>query len=348
MKRLICLTLLALMMVSLCACGDPAEDTSKKTPVIQEKHDANGNILMEPLYMGWNLWYYNEYTYSEDQKLLKVTRYTDQGSYLDEERYSYGADGVLEKIEIYWENFDFNIELWQEKLYDETGLLQKIQNYEDGSICDYYLFEYDDESRCIKEIHYDILWNNGEYPESYVTYAYDDAGNCIRKEELNQHEQLLFYWTYVYDAKGNVTVERRIQPVEDEEFVSVTEYTYHDNGRVKDKISEGHGTRMEEIWDASGALSSEKHYTLTASGEWFLSWKAEYSGEQKISYRYLTDGRYTTESAKGNASVATWVEHAWYNPDGTLFCTNHDGTFYDPSGNKLTTPPDISAWEEQT
>ena len=348
MKRLLCLLLMMLMVFSLSACGDSEEQTAKTTPVIEEKYDENGNILMEPLYMGFNLWYYNSYTYGEDQKLLNVTRYTNEGVYLEEERYIYRADGTLEKVECYWENINFEIELWQEKLYNDNGVLYKILNYENGKMCDYYDFVYDDEHRCVKEIHYDIQWNQGEYPESYVAYTYDDAGNCVRRDDYDQREELTCYYIYTYDNSGNVSMERLHRLVDGEEFISTKECTYHSNGKVKDKVTTDENFRREEVWDTRGAMVSEKSYQKEASGEWFLDSAVEYTGELKVFYTYLKDGRYKTESIKGNAAAATWVELAWYNPDGSLFCSNHEGEFYDPSGNKLPTPPDVSAWDEAT
>ena len=348
MKRFLCVLFLAMMVFSLSACGAPVEETAKTTPVIEEKYDENGNILMEPLYMGFNLWYYNSYTYGEDQKLLNVTRYTNEGVYLDEEKYIYRADGTLEKVECYWENLDFEIVLWQEKLYNENGVLYKIQNYENGEISDYYDFEYDARQRCVKEIHYDIQWNNGDYPQSYVEYTYDDAGNCVRKDDYDQHEERTCYYTYTHDSNGNVSVESIHRLIDGEEFISTTEFTYHSNGKVKDKVTTDKSSRREEVWDARGAMVFEKSYEREASGEWFLGSAVEYSAELKVFYTYLKDGRYKTESIKGNAAVASWMELAWYNPDGTLFCTNHEGEFYDPSGNKLATPPDVSAWDEAT
>lgn len=348
MKRWVILLSALFVVFSLIACDTAENGKNAETVIIEEKYDENGNILVEPLYMGWNLWYYNAYTYNQEQKILSVTRYTEDNIYLEEEKYIYRGDGTLEKVECYWENFDFEIELWQEKLYDESGLLYKIQNYESGAISDYYTFAYDSQRRCIKESYYDIQWNDGEYPQSYVVYTYDDAGNCIRKDELDQNEEQLFYWTYSYDAKGHVTVENKIQLVNGEAFTSVTEYTYHDNGRVKDKIFSGYGGRSEETWDATGALISEKHYETEASGELFLKYSVEYSSELKIWTTYLKDGRYKTESAKGNAEVTSWMELAYYNPDGTLFCTNHEGVFYDPSGKRMEPTIDmLSPWDAE-
>ncbi len=342
MKRWIALFLALIAVFSLTACDTTENNNEPAVLVIEEKFDEYGNILIEPLYMGWNLWYYNSYTYDADQKLVNVTRYTYNDLYLDEQRYFYRADGTLEKVEFYWENVHSEILLWKVESYNESGLLVKSQSFEDGAVYDTYTYEYAD-GKLVKELYY---WAENNSEDSYKDYFYDDAGNCIRVDEYDAWN-LAFYYTYSYDANGNVARENKIQVLEDGEITTYIEYTYHDNGRVKDVIDVGYEMRLDQTWDERGSLVLEKRYVPDESGEWFLKVKTEYDGNMKTYTTYHRDGRYNTETMKGSAEVTHWSERAYYNADGTLFCTNSNGVFYDPDGNRMEpTIGMLDPWEE--
>lgn len=347
MKRWMALFLTAVMAFSLAACSVTEENGGgvEETVKIEEKFDANGNILIQPVYMGWNLWYYNDYTYDAAGRLTNKKYCHYSGDVINEWKYIYGESGTLEMVEEY-----VGTTLASEEIYDEYGLLYKKQNYNTSGIAeDYYIFEYDSQGRCIEQRYYSELWdewNEWTAPVSYVLYTYDNEGNCVRKEKLDKNEELVYYWTYTYDGLENVTVEKQVQVRDGKEYATVTEYTYHDNGRVKTKIMESDTVRTAEDWDASGALVCEEHYEPSGSRGWFLRYSAEYSGDTKVWTDYMKNGKYTVQTMNGNAEATNWTKTAYYNADDTLFCTYSDGAYYDAAGNKMSDSPDISAWTE--
>lgn len=346
MKRWIALLLAVAVACSFAACGNPDNsDSGNKEPIkIEEKYDENGNIIIEPLYMGFNLWYYNEYSYGQDQKLLTKTRFTHEGLFLEEHQYIYRENGTLEKIVSYFENVHGEVEKYQETLCNENGISYKIQNYEQGALSDYYTLEYDDRGNCVRENWFAYL--DIEEPTKYKDFAYDDAGNCIRREDYEDHDTMVCYYTYSYDGNGNMVEEKRHQQVYGQEVVSITAYTYHDNGKVKTEILVYGNERIEETWDTRGGMTEEKKYALDESGTWALLRKTVYSSNRKTYYTYLKDGKYKEENMEGSALVINWSECIYYNADGSVFCRNSDGSFYDANGKDITSQlPDISPWD---
>ena len=339
MKRVLVLLLAVCTALSVSACAGTDADNGKETIVVEEKYDENGNIIMEPLYMGWNLWYYNSYTYNADQKVEKIVRFTDNGMYLDDERYFYRADGTLEKVEYYWENVHSEIVLSCIELYDENGVIYKSETYEDGEVYEYTVYEYEN-GNCVKKTRYEAEF---DHERSCNEYIYDDAGKCTRMDYYENYDRV-YYCTYTYDAAGRVAKELKYRYYTDgQEHAAETTYTYHSNGRVKDKVLTDLTMRWEETWDERGGMVCDKRYELNDAGEWFMLYKVEYSGDMKIDTTYHEDGRYNTETMIGNASVVSSSERAYYNPDGSLFCTNRDGVFYDPAGQRMEPTIDMLA-----
>ncbi len=339
MKRFSAFLLAALMLFSLTACAGDDGEKEQPTIVVEEKFDENGNIIMEPLYMGWNLWYYNSYTYNADQKVEKIERFTNTGMYLDDERYFYRADGTLERVECYWSNIHDEIVLSQKRLCDENGVISKTEYYEDDEVYEYTVFEYEN-GNLVKETRYDAEFDN---ERSYNEYTYDDAGKCIRMDHYENYDRV-YYCTYAYGADGRVATELRYRYYTDgQEHAAETSYTYHSNGRVKDKVLTDLTMRWEEVWDERGGMVSDKRYVLNDSGEWRMETKVEYSGEKKVFTTYQKDGHYHTETMTGNASVATSWEGAYYKPDGSLFCTAKGGEYFDAAGAKMEDKPDLLA-----
>jgi len=352
MKRLICLLLFFVMSVSLWACSQPEENGNngggggEGSTVITEKFDENGRILMKPVYMGWNLWYYNEYSYNDAGKVENVKFCRPSGDLVTEWKYFYDDLGILETVQVY-SNLRERV-LTVEEFYDEYGVLQRKQSYEsDGTLADFTIYEYDSHGRCVEEIYYGVLWDEyeeEERPQHYILYAYDQDGNCIRKEKLDQDENLVFYWTYAYDGVEKLETETKVQVVDGVEYSTVTEYAYHDNDKLMEKISEGKGERVEEYWDVTGAMEREEHYELQQSGNWFLKYSVEYSDDTKIRTDNQKNGKYTVQTMIGNAEAAELIKTAYYNADDSLFCICSGGEYFDASGNKLSEVPDLSAW----
>ena len=350
MKKLICLLLILAMAVSLWACSQPEENGNngggEESSAITEKYDENGRIIMKPVYMGWNLWNYNEYSYNDAGKVENVKFCRASGELVTEWKYFYDDLGILEMVQVY-SNATEPV-LITEEFYDEYGVLRRKQNYEtDGSLADYTIYEYDSQGRCVEEIYYSEYWSDYEEVDSplhYILYSYDQNDNCIQKERLDRDENLIFYWTYTYDELQNVITETNVQIVDGEEYSTVTQYEYHDNGKVMEKIIEGSDERIEEYWDATGAMEREEHYELAQSGNWFLKYSVEYSDDTKVHTDYQKDGKYTVQTMIGNAQAAELIKTAYYNADDSVFCICTGGEYFDASGNKLSEAPNLSGW----
>ena len=344
MKKWVILILVAVLVFSLVACSNPVEDGGEEA-TNEILYDENGNVLKEPVYYGWNLWYYHEYIYGAPNQIIKKRLCQADGSIVKEYKYVYREDGSLEKIEEYAGANGST--LTSEENYDTYGQRHKKQYFDiNGSITDYYTYAYDRHGRCIKQCYYDALHNEFGSAYSTILYSYDENGNCVYAEKYDEYDELALYTTYTYDAKGYLIEEYKVQIRDDQYYTTITEYTNFDNGKVKDKLIEGDGVRTEETWDISGALTNEKHYEQKSSSEWFLRYTVKYYGDTVVRTDYTSNGNYKITTSKGNAAEISWSSAAYYNRNGSLFCTKSGNDYYDASGNKMSSAPNLSTWKD--
>ena len=341
MKKMLSLVLATLCVFTLSACGEPENEERTPAAVIEETIDSNGNLLIEPVYMDWNLWYYNEYTYNDANKVTNKKFCHYNGDVINEWKYIYRTDGTLEKVEDYYEISE--VMLGSEELYDESGQLYKKQDYDTkGDVVDYRTYENDSEGNCTKETWFTLSNVSTDFElEKYILYTYDDKGNCVKAETFDDYDSKQEYTVYEYDANGNV-ISQQYYWQNDTEALSVTEYAYHENGKVhKTTVKSANGDiYWEEIKDSKGAVVSLRSYDRTSL---VLNRTEEYSGNRKTYGHYAESGEYWTETYEGNAERFSLIEMCYYNADGSLYCTFRDAVYYDDQGTEIQTP-DLSAW----
>lgn len=143
-------------------------DRSGKT-VYDKSFNEKGQVDSETLYEDGRESVYNEYVYNDKNQVISQKSLDTLTNTLTKTSFTYDKDGVLESA------LDTNVQNRPVVLreYNEDGTVYKQTNYhEDGTIVDYYRFEYDEEGRVIVKEEY----NEFEIMTYRTVYYYRDDG----------------------------------------------------------------------------------------------------------------------------------------------------------------------------
>ena len=185
--------------------------------------------------------------------------------------------------------------------YDERGNL--LEEYYESEKSEYTKVRtYDADGNLLTEVSYDA---KGQQNTALLSYAYDDWGNLIKKEQT--------------DLKGNVTT---------------TSYTYDESGKL---LSENNVTKH-------GAVQPRVKYTYDDRGNQLTKTQFNNLGQQINQYRYTYDkrGNRLSEERLTADKVVYKVLYTYDKNDNMLTQEEEvGGTYryawtYDKSGNKLT------------
>jgi YD repeat-containing protein len=136
----------------------------------------------------------------------------------------YNGDGQVEQVMSY--------------TYNEKGFLTGEELLDvDGSVLEKRSFEPDEQGRIAREfVHY------ADGSADRIEYAYDDAGRVVRKERYDDDNALESAENMIYE--GEVVVRESIVDADDE-ILSETVYSYDENGRLAEIVSDN---REEGLW----------------------------------------------------------------------------------------------------
>ena len=238
------------------------------------RHNTSGEVLESTTA---DFGYYNEgklktfnaafdnpgktYYYEGDfLKKISIKHGTEHPVYFDAFHYSY-ENGKLSSIYHEPDEYDITHAYRDRFHYDAYGRLERKEHF------DYYNYYFNE---------IDSLW-------SYCTYEYLDNGKT-RKETLYQYQdskeyELVSIETYRYDDDYRLI---SIQKDSEESPLTLTTYTYTDNGEVETETKQNwedgqwvNASMFVNIFDAEGRI--EEHQMGEWSGsEWNLNKKAVY------------------------------------------------------------------------
>ena len=289
MKKLSCVLLSIVLMLSLSACSDDktrlyagactyyADGGLMSFSEYVYKYDKNGNQVKECAYYNGSLKTTTEREYDPSGSFTeKKTDSRDNVEYLRE----YDKNGVIRKETTY----DYDGEVEEVTEYNEAGLPVRKESFSWTYTVEY---EYDDKGKLQKEIETDYDDNNvvGNIYED----IYDSEGERIQrtitspdgstvlaercetvedgnKKTVNQYDsndELRYVTEKEYDAKGNLLKKISYSIKNgDREFLSSSEYTYDKESRVIDFVYVlGDRTETKYEYSDEGYLSKESIIT---------------------------------------------------------------------------------------
>lgn len=316
MKKLFTLLLSLCLMLSLAACGDPAEDTqpkdtepgtTKPNDEVRFLWDEEGTesvcTLVEMLYKDLR----------ENTETSLTMDVTDKGQILS---VSNGERNQQAQVE-----------------YDEKGFPTAIKVTEDGTVITTVNFSFDANGNLLRmtspeyEVEnrytYDEKGNVLTYTDNdrTITYTYDGNGNKLSAREVNKNGKIWEYF-YTYDADGN---ELTGKVTMDGELWSEWSNTY-ENGNLVSEIND----------------SDEYRYTYDAQGN-VLTCDFYRDGEfvWNQTYTYDADGNRTSETNDGELKYeSTFSDNGRHEVkksylQGYMVTRTTEYT-YDDNGNELS------------
>lgn len=285
MKKLSCVLLSVVLMLSISACSNEktrlyagactyyADGGLMSFSEYLYKYDKNGNPVKECEYYNGELNTTIERKYDPSGSFTeKKTDFRDNAEYLRE----YDKNGVLRKETTY----DYTGEVEVVTEYNEAGLPIRKESFSSTYTVEY---EYDDEGILLKEIETDYDDNN-EVDKIYED-IYDSDGEMIQrtiissdgssvlasrtetvedgnKKTINSYgsnDELRYITEKEYDEKGNLLKEITYSIENGErEFLSSSEYTYDSENRVINHVFElVDRTEIKYEYSDEGYLSKE-------------------------------------------------------------------------------------------
>ena len=254
MKKLLCLLLTALLLLSLAGCKTASQDpenpgTSEEstgspetgtetTDTTEESQDQVDIPATKTLYLCTE----ETISYTNEAGGSKITRTYDENSNLLTEFYK-SNDGLAG----YGSAFT----------YDEKGNKLTYKAYDNsGKVVGTEEYTYNEAGQLISQ----KSRNDDSYPVDSA-YTYNENGLLIKKvNTYPENPESAFWFVYSYDSKGNLVKEEwtNIQGGEKSPHSHI-DFTYDANGN---KLSEIHsnGTKTEWTYDDRGNKLSESQY----------------------------------------------------------------------------------------
>ena len=277
MKKLSCVLLSAVLMLTLSACSDDktrlyagactyyADGGLMSFSEYVYKYDKNGNPVKEFEYYNGNLKTTIEREYDPSGSFTeKKTDNRDNVEYLRE----YDKNGVIRKETTY----DYG-EIEDVTEYNEAGLPVRKESFSWTYTVEY---EYDDKGKLLKEIETDYDDNNvvGNIYED----IYDSEGERIQRT--------------IISPDGSTVLAERCETIEDGNKKTLNQYDSNDELRYV----------TEKEYDAEGNLLKKVTYSIKNGGREFLS-SSEYAYDKEnrvIDFIYVLGDRTETKYEYSN------------------------------------------------
>ena len=321
MKKLACVLLSAVLMLSLSACSNEktrlyagactyyADGGLMSFSEYLYKYDKNGNPVKECEYYNGELNTTIERKYDPSGSFTeKKTDFRDNAEYLRE----YDKNGVLRKETTY--GYTGEVEVVTE--YNEAGLPIRKESFSSTYTVEY---EYDDEGILLKEIETDYDDNN--MVDKIYEDIFDSEGEMIQrtitssdgttilasrtetvedgnKKTLNTYgsnDELRYVTEKEYDAEGNLLKEITYSIENgDREFLSSSEYTYDNENRVIDHVYEFvDRTEIKYEYSDEGYMCKESIIT-----EKWVSSQVFSDGSDAVLTKVITVNYYNSDGEK--------------------------------------------------
>ena len=185
-----------------------------------------------------------------------------------------GAEKIVNKL----------AEMESGTINDSSGRTRKSVHIEDGSLKEYWLYEYDERGNNVKTTCYDAedSLKNTEVSE------FNEKNQEIRSTRTNENSVTVEEYTYNEQGRRVKEVRTRIDAQTNEEEITVTEIVYDDVQRTEtqneyDADGELRASFVTE-YDENGIRTRGLHYTVNESGELTL--------EYYVVYIWNEDGTY--------------------------------------------------------
>ncbi len=256
-------------------------------------YDENKNIILDSIFYSRNNVEFTKYYYNSNHILIKKDDYFND-SIISTTTYKYdNANNLLEETLIF-NSGDSNILIYtydsnnnqtsmnryyrNKKIssdiieYNNKG--QKVKDYDNETINDFNLFEYDKRGNLVKEIAY---IDNEVIGENIFIY---NSQNKIIKEKSYYNNELTSIITYTYDKNNRITKTRQWGRPRDFTIEKET-LKLDDNGRVieKKKYCFDDSPTIQQFFYKGNNLVQEVNYDPSDS----------YNQTSKIEYTYNPD-----------------------------------------------------------
>lgn len=268
MKRILCLLLALVMLLSLCACGrnasevDDDEDrkNEKDTEELFEESNKEEKITLYLRASAESDKVHIRYEYDEQGNIVRQIRYHD-GEIEDEYHWEYDVMGNMTRRISYNKSgyvssdyrFDPNAQgnsirgVWQDELrihelcweYDDKGNMTRSISFTNSVVTSEYHYEYDAQGNVTREVHYDHKNGLSNHDYRYQN-SYDEKGNLI--QTITRYDTDSTKTTYEYDEKGNIAKEIIISI--EYGTKSIVEYSY-----VAVTVSTNQAEKLKKAYD---------------------------------------------------------------------------------------------------
>ena len=269
----------------------------------------------------------NCYLYDASTDMLaRNPEYTGQIGYICE----YGV--TVRSKETYY-HADGSISDWYEYEYDGLGnQTGYIHYYEDGSFHNSkYRQEYDDRGKMTKYISY----NDDSSLNYWYENEYDSEGKQIKSITYKADGSIDSWSEYEYDSEGN-----RVKWIKYNAYGSIlswSEYEYDSAGnQTKENQYSSHGTLRsweEREYDSVGYLIKSSGYNSNNNDYWWYEYEHDSAGNLTKSIRYQLGGSLDSWSEYGYDREGNQVKWIDYNADGSI--SRWYGDEYDSEGKKI-------------
>lgn len=311
-KRLITVLMMLGLVMSLAACGQESEklDTGK------ESYKDNVNTNDKDSGINGDETNTEDASNTEDVKkepgILKSKTEKPTGGYI--RYYEYDKNGYEIKI-ISTHNQTGDIISHVERVYDEKGnLLEEnpivSQNTSDSRIG----YEYDEYGNLLNQFYIGEDGQKGSVFREYV-YIYDEHNNMISETTIDKRNSTETTYTteITYDENGRITLA--IKKNERGKFVNRLEWSYYEDGTVKQYIEKGSfGDTITDYDEAGRKIKETKGSEIQEweySAEGYLLSEKTYNDEvgEYSEYKYVYD-------ANGNLQTQQTIS----NREGEVYC----------------------------
>ncbi|MDE5598820.1 MAG: hypothetical protein K2J04_13450, partial [Lachnospiraceae bacterium] len=343
----------------------------------ESRYDGNGNQI-ECKYIDYDSdgditnVYHKAWAYDENGNEIEYISYDENGNIERMEDYEYDANGKQIEETNYdkngrrdrWVKIEYdaagNETLWEcyykygrhsmkrIHIYDERGELSLYAKYEDGSIEESNVCEYNEEGKS-KYTHYDGYGNITEIYE----YEYDENDRMIKIVRYNGNGTVNYAQEHEYDENGNEI--KFVDYNGDGSIDWMSEYEYDENSRKIYYRHESDGIvteTRENKYDEDGNIIKEirtfydsdtrqeksqtiQEYTYDGNGNRIGYAINRYDEEEAYSLlwerKYDKDGRETAFYLYDNEKAASYQSESGYDENGRMI--NYTG--YDKNGNVL-------------